>query len=172
MEGSTALETYQKTLQIVNASLHPLHTQGCTLRRLALLLMSRDILRMCLDEALIASDDVLQYVSTSEILVAACSPRGKLGSYLNQLILHIVAEARVLVAVPEILCVVLGGCAGGGVVTTVLRGSVCCRCHLVEIWKERFVVRMESQIWKSAMVARRGGRSFDRKLMRMAGRAS
>lgn len=80
----------------------------------------------------------------------------KVGSYLDQLILHIVAEARVLVAVPEVLCIVLSGCARGGMVTvtTVLRGSVRHWCHLVEIWKERFVVQA-----KGSNLAERDGRA-------------
>lgn len=65
----------------------------------------------------------MSYTATlAHACVVACLPRGKLKSYLDQLILHVVAEASVLIAIPEVLSVVLSGCDGCCMITAILRG--------------------------------------------------
>ena len=59
----------------------------------------------------------------------ACTPRGKMRLYLDQLILDVVAVARILVAIPEVLWIVVLGCAGCCLLSARFGGSVCYRCH-------------------------------------------
>ena len=56
--------------------------------------------------------------------------------YLDQLILNVVAVARVPVAIPEVLRVVAGGCASGCLFSARFGASVCYRRHDVDGWKE------------------------------------
>ena len=89
------------------------------LRRLALLLMRFDIIFVLLNESLVAGENFLQKCQCAiDIRDTTCSPRAR--SYLDQIILHVVAIAGVFVADPQSLDIIIADCAGYCLLTDML----------------------------------------------------
>lgn len=127
--------TYQKTLQVINTLLQPLDDIERVPICLAFLLMRLDVILVRLKEVVVAREDVLRRVSAPPVSWAQRARHVGMRWYLDQLILHVIAEARVLVAVPEGLCIFGAECARRRLLNAVLGDAVRCERHGGGIWK-------------------------------------